>query len=80
MVKSRMDNYVNYYDFEISDATNFEFSVYTTSGAELTLSDGKSYRCTNPMQVIMRVKAKTESTIGDCTTTIARRSVRVMTK
>ena len=30
MVKSRMDNYVNYYDFEISDATNFEFSVYTT--------------------------------------------------
>ena len=30
MVKSRMDNYVNYYDFEISDATNFEFGVYTT--------------------------------------------------
>lgn len=78
MVKSRMANYVYYYDFEISDATNFEFSVYTTSGAELTLIDGKSYQCTYPMQVIMRVKAKTESTIGDCTTTITRRSVRVL--
>ena len=78
MVKSRMDNYVNYYDFEISDATNFEFSVYTTSGAELTLIDGKSYACTNPMQVIMRVKAKKESTTGDCTTTITRRSLKVM--
>lgn len=80
MVKSPMANYVYYYDFEISDATNFEFSVYTTSGAELTLINGKSYECTNPMQVIMRVKAKTESTIGDCTTTITRRSVKVMTK
>ena len=78
MVKSRMDNYVNYYDFEISDATNFEFSVYTTSGAELTLINGKSYGCTNPMQVIMRVKAKKESTTGDCTTTITRRSLKVM--
>lgn len=78
MVKSRMANYVNYYDFEISDATNFEFSVYTTSGAELTLIDGKSYQCTNPMQVIMRVKAKKESTTGDCTTTITRRSLKVM--
>ncbi len=78
MVKSRMANYVYYYDFEISDTTNFEFSVYTTSGAELTLIDGKSYQCTYPMQVIMRVKAKTESTIGDCTTTITRRSVRVL--
>lgn len=78
MVKSRMANYVYYYDFEISDATNFEFSVYTTSGAELTLIDGKSYQCTYPMQVIMRVKAKKESTIGDCTTTITRRSVKVM--
>ena len=78
MVKSPMANYVYYYDFEISDATNFEFSVYTTSGAELTLIDGKSYQCTYPMQVIMRVKAKKESTIGDCTTTITRRSVKVM--
>lgn len=77
MVKSPMANFVYYYDFEISDATNFEFSVYTTSGAELTLIDGKSYKCTYPMQVIMRVKAKTESTIGDCTTTITRRSVQV---
>ncbi len=77
MDKSPMANYVYYYDFEISDATNFEFSVYTTSGAELTLIDGKSYQCTYQMQVIMRVKAKTESTIGDCTTTITRRSVRV---
>lgn len=78
MVKSPMANFVYYYDFEISDATNFEFSVYTTSGAELTLIDGKSYECTYPMQVIMRVKAKTESTIGDCTTTITRRSLKVM--
>ncbi len=78
MVKSPMANFVYYYDFEISDATNFEFSVYTTSGAELTLIDGKSYECTHPMQVIMRVKAKTESTIGDCTTTITRRSVKVL--
>ena len=77
MVKSPMANFVYYYDFEISDATNFEFSVYTTSGAELTLIDGKSYKCTYPMQVIVRVKAKTESTIGDCTTTITRRSVQV---
>ena len=44
----------------------------------LTLIDGKSYQCTYPMQVIMRVKAKTESTIGDCTTTITRRSVKVL--
>ena len=78
MDKSPMANYVYYYDFEISDATNFEFSVYTTSGAELTLIDGKSYQCTNPMQVIMRVKAKKESTTGDCTTTITRRSLKVM--
>ena len=78
MVKSPMANFVYYYDFEISDATNFEFNVFTTSGIKLTLIDGKSFKCTNPLQVIMRVKAKTESTIGDCTTTITRRSVKVL--
>ena len=71
-------NYVNYYDFEISDTTNFEFNVFTTSGIKLTLIDGKSLKCTNPLQVIIRVEGKNESTIGDCTTTITRRSVKVL--
>ena len=78
MVSSPMSNFVNYYDFEISDTTNFVFSVYTTSGAKLTLIDGKSYKCTSEMKVIMRVKTKTESNVGDCITTITKRSVRIL--
>ena len=73
-----MSNYVYYYDFEISDTANFKFTVYTTSGIELTLIDGKSLKCTNPLQVIIRVEAKNESTIGDCITTVTRRSVKTM--
>lgn len=73
-----MSNYVYYYDFEISDTANFKFTVYTTSGIELTLIDGKSFKCTNPLQVIIRVEAKNESTIGDCITTVTRRSVKTM--
>lgn len=78
MVESPMANYVNYYDFEISDTTNFEFSVFTTSGTKLTLINGKSLKCTNPLQVIIRVEAKKESTIGDCSITIKQRSARIM--
>ena len=78
MVNSPMSNYVNYYDFEISDTTNFEFSVFTTSGIKLTLIDGKSLKCTNPLQVIIRVEGKNESTIGDCSITIKRRAARIM--
>ena len=78
MVKSPISNFVYYYDFEISDAANFKFTIYTTSGIELTLIDGKSLKCTNPLQVIIRVEAKNESTIGDCITTVTRRSVKIM--
>lgn len=78
MVKSPISNFVYYYDFEISDAANFKFTIYTTSGIELTLIDGKSLKCTNPLQVIIRVEAKNESTIGDCITTVTRKSVKIM--
>lgn len=80
MVKAHFSSYVNYYYFEISDTTNFEFSVYTTHGIELTLIEGKSLKCTDPMQVIMRVKAKKESTIGNCITTITQKSIKTLAK
>ncbi len=79
MVKSSISNYTYYYDFEISDTTNFEFNVYATSGGELTLIDGKSYNSTSTFTVVMRVKAKLASTTGDCIATVTRRSVQVIT-
>lgn len=79
MEKSILANYIFYYDFEISDTTNFEFNVFTTSGGELTLIDGKSHKSTNTLMAVMRVKAKQASTTGDCTAIVTRRSVKVMT-
>lgn len=76
MVKGSGSLTVNVYDFEISDTTNFEFKVYTISGIEISLIGGKSYKCTEPRQVIVKVKGKTNSTTGDCITTITRRSVK----
>ena len=76
MVKGSGSLTVNVYDFEISDTTNFEFKVYTISGIEISLIGGKSYKCTEPRQVIVKVKGKMNSTTGDCITTITRRSVK----
>lgn len=76
MVKGSGSLTVNVYDFEISDTTNFEFKVYTISGIEISLIGGKSYKCTEPRQVIVKVKGKTNSTTGDCITTITRRSAK----
>ena len=76
MVKGSGSLRVSVYDFEISDTTNFEFKVYTISGIEISLIDGKSYKCTEPRQVIVKVKGKTNSTTGDCITTITRRSAK----
>lgn len=77
MLTAHAINQTNYYDFEISDTTNFEFNVFTTSGGELTLIDGKSYNPIRALTVVMRVKAKQASTTGDCTTTITRRLVTI---
>lgn len=76
MVKGSGSLTVNVYDFEISDTTNFEFKVYTISGIEISLIGGKSYKCTETRQVIVKVKGKTNSTTGDCITTITRRSAK----
>lgn len=76
MVKGSGSLRVNVYDFEISDTTNFELKVYTISGIEISLIGGKSYKCTEPRQVIVKVKGKTNSTTGDCITTITRRSAK----
>lgn len=76
MVKGSGSLRVNVYDFEISDTTNFEFKVYTISGIEISLIGGKSYKCTETRQVIVKVKGKTNSTTGDCITTITRRSAK----
>ncbi len=76
MVKGSGSLLVNVYDFEISDTTNFEFKVYTISGIEISLIDGKSYKCTEMRQVIVKVKGKTNSTTGDCITTITKRAVK----
>ena len=56
----------------------FELGKFTTSGTKLTLINGKSLKCTNPLQVIIRVEAKKESTTGDCSITIKQRSARIM--